>query len=193
MRIRATPFPARPSRSTPDPDDAEPNDGDPSDGMTEAIRSTPAAGHRRRGHRIDRRWFPSHVHSQPNRHARSCTRSRRYWWTSKTTAISTCWARSASTTPSGSISTTATAARGTRSTWHRSGPSSACTRRLADLDGDGDLDVAAVGLFDRNVGFASQGEVTWYRNPREPDRQAGSPCRSPASPSGVRATSPREI
>lgn len=34
-----------------------------------------------------------------------------------------------------------------------------------DLDGDGDLDIAAVGLFERSGGFTSPGEVTWYENP----------------------------
>lgn len=33
---------------------------------------------------------------------------------------------------------------------------------VADYDGDGDLDIAAVGLFDRNGG---PGEVIWYENP----------------------------
>lgn len=33
-----------------------------------------------------------------------------------------------------------------------------------DLDGDTDLDIVAVGLFDRAFGFASPGEVVWYRN-----------------------------
>lgn len=33
-----------------------------------------------------------------------------------------------------------------------------------DLDGDGDLDIVAAGLFDRAFGFASPGEVVWYRN-----------------------------
>lgn len=35
----------------------------------------------------------------------------------------------------------------------------------ADLDGDRDLDLAVVGLFDRSVGFSSAGEVTWFENP----------------------------
>ena len=38
---------------------------------------------------------------------------------------------------------------------------------VADLDGDGDLDVAAVGLFARNGGSESPGEVAWYENPGE--------------------------
>ncbi len=33
-----------------------------------------------------------------------------------------------------------------------------------DLDGDADLDVAAVGLFDRSRGFGSPGQVAWYEN-----------------------------
>lgn len=36
---------------------------------------------------------------------------------------------------------------------------------IADLDGDGDLDVAAVGLFQRSVGLESPGDVFWYENP----------------------------
>ena len=35
---------------------------------------------------------------------------------------------------------------------------------IADFDGDQNLDIASVGLFDRNIGFASAGEVAWYRN-----------------------------
>lgn len=35
----------------------------------------------------------------------------------------------------------------------------------ADLDGDRDLDLAAVGLFDRTGGFSTPGEVTWFENP----------------------------
>lgn len=38
----------------------------------------------------------------------------------------------------------------------------------ADFDGDGDRDLAVLGLFDRAVGFASQGEVTWFENPGDP-------------------------
>lgn len=34
-----------------------------------------------------------------------------------------------------------------------------------DVDGDQDLDLAVVGLFDRAVGFSSAGEVTWFENP----------------------------
>ncbi|MCB9645997.1 MAG: VCBS repeat-containing protein [Deltaproteobacteria bacterium] len=34
-----------------------------------------------------------------------------------------------------------------------------------DMDGDGDLDIAAVGLFQRDVGLESPGEVVWYENP----------------------------
>jgi hypothetical protein len=34
-----------------------------------------------------------------------------------------------------------------------------------DLDGDGDPDVAAVGLFQRDTGLESPGEVNWYENP----------------------------
>lgn len=34
-----------------------------------------------------------------------------------------------------------------------------------DFDGDGDLDVAAIALFDRAAAFASPGEVTWFENP----------------------------
>lgn len=36
---------------------------------------------------------------------------------------------------------------------------------VADFDGDGDRDVAAVGLFDRAFVFTSAGEVTWFENP----------------------------
>lgn len=36
---------------------------------------------------------------------------------------------------------------------------------VADYDGDGDLDVAAVGLFNRAQGFPSPGKVAWYENP----------------------------
>ena len=36
---------------------------------------------------------------------------------------------------------------------------------VGDIDGDGDLDIAAVGLIDRNQGFSSPGEVAWYENP----------------------------
>ncbi|MCB1042973.1 MAG: VCBS repeat-containing protein [Acidobacteria bacterium] len=36
---------------------------------------------------------------------------------------------------------------------------------IADFDGINGPDVAAVGLFDRNIGFSSAGEVTWYANP----------------------------
>ena len=37
---------------------------------------------------------------------------------------------------------------------------------VADLDGDTDMDVAAVGLFDRNAcTFCSPGKVSWYENP----------------------------
>ncbi|MBZ0114955.1 MAG: VCBS repeat-containing protein [Thermoanaerobaculia bacterium] len=32
----------------------------------------------------------------------------------------------------------------------------------ANLDGDGDLDIAAVGLFDRDTGFNTEGLVVWY-------------------------------
>ena len=38
---------------------------------------------------------------------------------------------------------------------------------VADLDGDGDLDVAAVGQFARNGGVQSPGEIAWYENPNE--------------------------
>ena len=37
-----------------------------------------------------------------------------------------------------------------------------------DIDNDGDLDIAAVGLFDRSAGFSSPGEVVWYENPGVP-------------------------
>jgi len=36
---------------------------------------------------------------------------------------------------------------------------------IADFDGDNQLDIASVGLFDRSVGFSSPGEVVWYQNP----------------------------
>jgi hypothetical protein len=36
---------------------------------------------------------------------------------------------------------------------------------IADFDGDNNLDIASVGLFDRNGGFNSPGEVSWYQNP----------------------------
>jgi hypothetical protein len=39
----------------------------------------------------------------------------------------------------------------------------------ADFDGDGDLDVAAIGLFGRAGGFGTPGEVAWYENPGRPD------------------------
>lgn len=39
---------------------------------------------------------------------------------------------------------------------------------VADFDGDGDLDVAAVGLFTRADGFGSPGEVTWFENNGDP-------------------------
>lgn len=35
----------------------------------------------------------------------------------------------------------------------------------ADLDGDSDLDIAAIGLFDRQFVFNSPGVVAWYENP----------------------------
>jgi hypothetical protein len=38
-----------------------------------------------------------------------------------------------------------------------------------DYDGDGDVDLAAVGLFDRAVGFDAPGEVTWFESPGSPD------------------------
>lgn len=34
-----------------------------------------------------------------------------------------------------------------------------------DIDGDGDLDIAAIGLFQRGQDFASPGDVVWYENP----------------------------
>ena len=34
--------------------------------------------------------------------------------------------------------------------------------QAADFDGDGDLDIAAIGLFDRNLGFNNVGKVIWY-------------------------------
>ncbi|GAB4526123.1 MAG: hypothetical protein OHK0046_42670 [Anaerolineae bacterium] len=37
----------------------------------------------------------------------------------------------------------------------------------ADYNGDGALDVAAVGLFDRGCAFCAPGEVMWYANPGE--------------------------
>lgn len=36
---------------------------------------------------------------------------------------------------------------------------------IADLDGDDDLDIAAVGLFDRSAGASSPGELVWFENP----------------------------
>lgn len=39
---------------------------------------------------------------------------------------------------------------------------------IADFDGDGDQDIAAVGLFTRLDGFGSPGEVTWYENTGNP-------------------------
>ncbi|MBK6688740.1 MAG: VCBS repeat-containing protein [Deltaproteobacteria bacterium] len=39
---------------------------------------------------------------------------------------------------------------------------------IADFDGDGDQDIAAVGLFTRVDGFGSPGEVTWYENTGNP-------------------------
>ena len=39
---------------------------------------------------------------------------------------------------------------------------------VADLDGDGDLDIVAVGLFQRDAGLESPGEVAWYENPGDP-------------------------
>lgn len=34
-----------------------------------------------------------------------------------------------------------------------------------DIDGDGDLDIAAIGLFQRGQDFTSPGDVVWYENP----------------------------
>jgi hypothetical protein len=39
---------------------------------------------------------------------------------------------------------------------------------VADLDGDVDLDIAAIGLFDRDDVFNSPGVLTWYENPGNP-------------------------
>lgn len=39
---------------------------------------------------------------------------------------------------------------------------------VADFDGDGDLDIAAVGLYQRNAGPDSAGEIVWYENPGDP-------------------------
>lgn len=39
---------------------------------------------------------------------------------------------------------------------------------IADIDGDGDLDIAAVGLFERDLGFSSPGQVVWFRQPHGP-------------------------
>ena len=39
---------------------------------------------------------------------------------------------------------------------------------VADFDNDGDLDVASTGLFDRDIGFGSPGDVLWFRNPGNP-------------------------
>ena len=36
-----------------------------------------------------------------------------------------------------------------------------------DGDCDGDLDIAAVGLFERNLGFESAGELVWYERPAD--------------------------
>jgi len=43
---------------------------------------------------------------------------------------------------------------------------------IADLDGDGDLDVATAGFFQRSSGFTSPGEVTWFEQPNSGVTQA---------------------
>lgn len=39
---------------------------------------------------------------------------------------------------------------------------------VSDIDGDGDLDIAAVGLFQRSLGAGSAGDLIWYENPGDP-------------------------
>ncbi len=39
---------------------------------------------------------------------------------------------------------------------------------VGDVDGDGDLDIAAVGLFQRDLGAGSAGDLIWYENPGDP-------------------------
>ena len=36
---------------------------------------------------------------------------------------------------------------------------------IADIDGDGDLDIVGVALIDRDLGFPSPGKVAWFENP----------------------------
>jgi hypothetical protein len=64
---------------------------------------------------------------------------------------------------------------------------------VADLDGDGDLDVAAAGLFTRAAGNQSPGEVIWYENPGDPrGRWLARPITGPTYP-GARALAATDL